>query len=181
MSDQRPNIETDPTVRGALGRMGMTQVGAATLAVTVSKDCALSPEVIWNTWCQIEQWPRWSKPLHQGARWLEGRDWVVGARFEQIRSLGAPIGRQVTVETVREVNPSQSVGWWDGKGGIKSCHMWFFEPLPDGGTRIHKTEVFVGFLIFLFKPLLRKTLTKSFEEAVDGLIRYAERAPSANA
>jgi hypothetical protein len=175
---QEPQQE-DPTIRGALGRLGMMHPTAATLVVVASKETKLPPEVIWKAWSNLEQWPRWSKPLVQSARWLEGRDWQVGSKFELTRSLGAPVGRQVSVETVREVNPGQSVGWWEGKSAMKGCHLWFFEPLPEGGTRIHKTEVFIGMIPFLFKPIMRRSIKKLFEEAIDGLIKYAERNQNA--
>lgn len=154
----------------------MTHPSAATLVVTVARDTVLPPERVWEAWAHLEYWARWSKPLIQSARWLEGREWAVGSKFEQVRSLGVPIGRQVTVDTVREVNPGQSVAWWDGKGGIKGCHLWFFEPLANGGTRIHKTEVFLGLLPLLFKRIMRRSLTNAFDQSVEGLIRYAERA-----
>lgn len=166
----------DPTIRGALARLGLTSASASCLAVTSTKDTNLPPDVVWETWSHLEQWSRWSKPLLISARWLEGRTWEVGAQFEQTRAMGAPIGRQVTVETVREVNPGQSVAWWDGKGGsIRTCKVWYFELLPDGGTRVHCTGVFVGPLVFLFKFALRKNLQRGFDSAVEGLIKSAER------
>lgn len=166
----------DPTIKGALGRLGMQRTTPATLVIVATAETSLSPETVWAAWSKIEDWPRWSKPMLQSARWLEGRTWVVGSKFEQVRSLGAPIGRQVTVETVREVNPGQSVAWWEGTGPFKTCHLWFFEPLSSGGTRIHKTEVFIGMLFLMFKPLLRRGLTQQFTEAVQGLVKFAERS-----
>lgn len=168
----------DPTVRGALGRLGLRQPTPSTMVVTASRQTSLSPEVIWKAWSNLEAWPRWSKPILQSARWLEGRTWEVGSKFEQTRNLGAPVGRQVTVETVREVNQGQSVSWWEGTGGMKSCHLWFFEPLADGGTMVHETEVFVGFLPLLFKLVMRGRLRNMFQESVDGLIKHAEREPT---
>lgn len=157
-------------------RLGLTSAGPATLAICASKESRLTPEQIWETWSKLDQWPRWSKPLHTTARWLEGRTWAVGAQFEQVRNLGAPIGRQVTVETVREVNPGQSVGWWGAKGGsVKTGHLWYFEPLPEGGTRVHSTEVFMGPIVFLFRFMMKGNLQRAFDAAVDGLIKAAER------
>ena len=172
----QPVVTEDPTIKGALGRIGMQRPTPSTLVVVATADTSLSPEAVWEVWSKIDEWPRWGKPLMQGARWLEGRTWEVGSKFEQTRALGAPIGRQVTVETVREVNPGQSVAWWDGTGPFRTCHLWFFEPLPSGGTRIHKTEVFLGFLMLLFKPILRRGLTHQFEEVVQGLVKHAERS-----
>lgn len=177
MAESKADVHTgeDPTIKGALGRIGMQRPTPSTLVIVATAETNLTPEEVWEAWSKLEEWPRWCKPMLQSARWLENRTWEVGSKFEQKRSLGAPIGTQLTVETVREVNPGQSVAWWDGTGPYKNCHLWFFEPMPTGGTRIHKTEVFVGFLFFMFKPFIKGGLTRSFKEAVDGLVKHAER------
>jgi hypothetical protein len=176
MAGEATEAVQDPTIRGALARLGLPSASGKVLAVTASADTKLDPEHVWATWSKLDQWPRWSKSFVSASRWLEGRKWEVGAQFELVRTLGFPIGRQVTVETVREVNEGTSVAWWDGKGGsFRTCHIWFFESLPEGGTRIHSTEVLVGWVVALFKPLMRRTLTRSFEEATQALARAAER------
>lgn len=181
-TQNEPELGPNPTIRGALVRLGLTSLGPATLAIVATKETSLSPEQVWETWSKIDQWTRWSKPLHENARWLEGRTWEVGSKFQQIRSFGAPVGKQVTVETVREVNPGQSVSWWGGKGGsMKTCHLWFFEALPDGGTRVHSTEIFLGPIVLIFRFLLKSNVQKMFKASVEGLIKTAEREHHGNA
>ncbi len=178
MRSEKNNLDTgpDPTVRGALARLGLTSTGPSILAVSASTQTNIDTEQVWQTWSKLEQWPRWAKPLITTARWLDGRHWEVGAQFELVRSLGFPIGRQVTVETVREVNQHQSVAWWGGKGGsLKTCQLWYFESLPEGGTQVHVTEIFVGPLVFLFRIFLKGALTRGYQEAVEGLVKAAER------
>ena len=168
-------LSETPTVKGALGRLGMMHPNPATLMITASTTTKASPEAVWETWSQIEKWSGWGKPLIANARWLEGRNWEVGTKIEVINLLGFPFGRTVSIDTIKEVNPGQSVSWWKTAKGIKSCHIWFFEPLREGGTRIVKTEVFVGLTIFVNKPVVKKKWRALFQEAVDGLAKAVER------
>lgn len=165
-----------PTVKGALGRLGMNGPNPATLMVTASTISAASPEQVWETWSEIEKWSSWGNPFTVNARWLERRAWEVGAKFEQTVSWGFPFGTTVSIDIVKEVNPGQSVSWWKAAKGIRSCHIWFFEPLTQGGTRIVKTEVFVGSTIFLTKPFIKSKWTRLFQQSVDSLARASERA-----
>jgi uncharacterized membrane protein len=171
----RNNVNDAPTVKGALGRMGMRSPNMATLVVSASATTSLPTQQLWNTWAQLERWPSWSQSLYCSARWLEKRDWEVGAKFEQVINYGFPLGKAVSLDVVKEVNPGQSVSWWKSANGVKSCHIWFFEPTREGGTRVTKTEVFVGPVIWLSKPLLKKRLQASFQACVEGLIKAAER------
>ena len=165
-----------PTIKGALGRLGMTGPNLATLMISASVKTKASPEAVWETWRQIELWSSWGKPLIANARWLEGREWEVGTKIEQTNVWGFPFGRTVAIDIVKEVNHGQSVSWWKSAKGIRSCHIWFFEPLREGGTRIVKTEVFVGFTILLNKLVIKRKWKALFQESVDGLAKAVERA-----
>jgi len=169
-------LHEQPTIKGALGRLGMMGPNLATLMISASVKTKASPEAVWETWSQIEKWSSWGKPLVSSARWLEGRVWEVGTKIEQINTWGFPFGRTVAIDTVKEVNPGQSVSWWKSAKGIRSCHIWFFEPLREGGTRIVKTEVFVGFTILLNKPFIKRKWKALFQESVEGLAKAVERA-----
>ncbi len=169
-------VHEQPTIKGALGRLGMTQPHVGTLMISASTKTKAAPEDVWRTWSEIENWPKWGNPFIVNSRWLERREWEVGAKFEQAHQWGFPFFHTVSIDIVKEVNPGQSVSWWKSAKGIRSCHIWFFEPLREGGTRIVKTEVFVGFSIWLFKPLLKKKWSKFFQDTVNGLARSAERA-----
>lgn len=174
-------VVDEVTVRGALGRLGVPHAGVGTLAIAAKTICDLSPDAIWRAWTDIESWPKWSRPLHVSSRWLEKRQWEVGAKFEQVRDLGFPFGRVLSIETVREVNEHQSVSWWKSEHGVSSCHIWFFEPLNNGGTAITNTEVFVGPAIALSRPMVRARWTRMFESSARGLVAFARtiRAESA--
>lgn len=167
--------KSDPMVKGACLRLNMQEPSAASLAVGTAIDLQFPPEKIWAVLEDLEGWRKWSRPFHSGARWLEGRSFEVGARFEQIRHLGFPIGKQVTVETVREVIPGQSVAWWDGNGGVRNAHVWAFESRPDGVTRVYNVEVLCGPLVFFAKPILGRRLRKRFRQSLEGLKAALER------
>jgi len=171
--------EVPPTIQGALVRLGMHAPSGSTVVVTASAKTKASPADVWRVWSEIEKWAIWSKPLHSSARWLEKRSWVVGAQFEQVLNYGFPLGKSVSVETVKEVNPNQSVAWWKEAKGVKSCHIWFFEPLQEGGTQITKTEVFVGPALVLGKLSgAKKRWSELFQQSVNGLIKAVDRADS---
>src|SRR4029077_2734052 len=101
-------LHEQPTIKGALGRLGMVGPNLATLMISASVKTKASPEAVWETWSQIEKWSNWGKPLISSARWLEGREWEVGTKIEQINTWGFPFGRTVAIDTVKEVNPGQS-------------------------------------------------------------------------
>lgn len=168
-------MENEPAVKGALNRLGLNSPSATTLVVHHQEITELPAAKLWEVLEDVERWSKWSKPLHERARWLEKRTFEFGARFEQVRHKGFPIGRQVTVETVREVNPGSSVAWWDGEGGLKSCRIWLFETMGDGRTKVSSTEVYRSFLILLAKPILSKRWNRLNKQSVSGLIEFAKR------
>jgi uncharacterized membrane protein len=175
----RINEKELPTVRGALGRIGKTKTTPATLIIVASTITRHSPDEVWKVWAELEKWPAWSQPLHASTRWIEKRDWEVGAKFQQVLNWGFPFGKSTSTDTVMEVNPGQSVSWWKNVKGVESCHIWFFEPLPDGGTRIVKTEVFIGLSIFLGRLFVKRRWKAMFQSAVDGLARAVDRQTQA--
>jgi hypothetical protein len=69
------------------------------------------------------------------------------------------------------------IGRLSHANGIKSCHMWSFAPLPDGGTHVSNTEVFAGLPVALLRPLVARRWNRLFQGAVDGLIRRASAGP----
>lgn len=163
------------SVRSALQRLGIERPGSGTLAVAARVVTDVPIAAIWQIWSDLERWPAWSHPLHQSTRWLEKRTWEVGAKFEQIRNLGFPFGRALSIETVREVMPERCVSWWKSEHGVGSCHIWFFDTLPDGRTAITNTEVITGPTIALAKPMCRTRWNALFDLAVHNLTVLARK------
>jgi hypothetical protein len=124
---------------------------------------------------KLEDWPQWSIPLHVSTRWIGEPGWRVGATFEQVLNLGFPLGQTVSPEIVGEVVVPESVSWWKGAKGIKSCHVWEFTALAADRTQITNTEVFHGVTIGLLKPLAARNWQRMFEASVVGLIERARQ------
>lgn len=160
-----------PTVERALRQIGLEQADWQTIVVAASQETPVPPAQVWQTWAKLEDWNQWS-PLHTSTAWTNGTDWQVGAQFEQGLDLG-PAGKMVSHETIREVTPGESVLWSKDENGVASAHIWMFEALPDGGTRITNVEVFHGTLMGLLKPLLASDWQKKFEESVNHLVARA--------
>jgi|SoiMethySBSTD1v2_1073268.scaffolds.fasta_scaffold309466_2 hypothetical protein len=123
---------------------------------------------------KLEDWPKWSTPLHVSTRWIGEPGWEVGSRFEQVIDLGFPLGKTVSLETVRAVTDAESVSWWKDEKGVKSCHVWEFTALSPDRTQITNTEVFHGLFIGLVKPLAARRWQSLFEASVAGLIQSTQ-------
>ena len=77
------------------------------------------------------------------------------------------------MEKVSAIVPGESVMWCKDENGIKSCHIWLFEMLSSGRTRITNVEVFHGAAMGLVKPLIVNNIQQMFDTSVDGLIQRA--------
>ncbi|MEQ1935425.1 MAG: SRPBCC family protein [Fimbriimonadaceae bacterium] len=166
---------SDPIIKSIFSRLGLDGPKANTLTVQHSEVTDIPSAKLWDILENVEQWSRWGKPWMERSRWLEKRKFEVGARFEQVRKMGIPIGRQVSVETVRELIPGVSVAWWDADGGIRSGRVWSFETQPDGQTKVTSSEVFVGPLIFLFRLIVQRYWNRLNAKMVTGLLEFAKR------
>lgn len=162
-------------VTSALHKIGLEKPTWATVIVASSQDVDIPQAILWETWSRLEDWRLWSKPLHSASRWIGTPGWAVGAKFEQDLNLGFPLGKTTSAETVGALVPGTSVMWWKDEKGIKSCHIWEFEPLNEGRTRITNVEVFHGTAMGLIKPLVAKNWQRLFEQSVGGLVRRARK------
>jgi hypothetical protein len=163
-------------IREALDLMAVEEASWKTEVIAVTKETDVSRERLWARWADLERWPEWSNPLHVSTRWLDTPGWRQGVRFEQTLDLGFPAGRTVSLETVWEVTPEKSAIWWKSAGGTKACHIWTFESLPGGRTRVTDVEVFHGNVVGFLKPFVGERWQRLFESSVDGLVRSAAKA-----
>ncbi|RPH74997.1 hypothetical protein EHM76_02520, partial [bacterium] len=56
-------------IRLALKNLGVEKPAWHTLMITATRDVRLPIDSLWETWCNLEDWPLWS-PQHVSARWL---------------------------------------------------------------------------------------------------------------
>src|SRR5262245_58658144 len=164
------------TVGYPMSRIGLERRSWQTLVVSASREVALPAEALWRAFTRLETWPEWSAPLHQATRWLGSPDWVPGATFEQTLQLGFPLGRMVATVTLGAVEPPRMVSWWHTGGGVRSCHVWDFDEVSPGRTRVTDTEVFHGLFMGLVKPLVATRWRSLFAASVAGLERAATRS-----
>lgn len=157
----------------ALQTIGLRTPTWQTLTVVAAQDADLPVAALWETWTRLGDWPLWSTPLHLAAHWAGSPDWAPGASFTQTINLGFPIGRLTSTETVAACAPGRQVAWARDQKGIRSCHIWDFEPLATDRTRITNLEVFHGLPIALLKPLVADRWQHLFVQSVAGLIRQA--------
>src|SRR5271170_2924353 len=171
-----PALLRNPLVSAALQPIGLAAPSWETVVLFASRDTDLPPAKLWATWERLESWPSWASSLVVEAKWLDAPGWRAGARFEQVLDLGLLLRHVRSTETVGFVNPGHLVSWWKDLGGLKSSHVWSFEPLPGGGCRIVDLEIMHGVLVGLARPLTEEGWQRRFDDAVDGLIVAARRA-----
>lgn len=160
----------DPDVEFCLKRVGKSAAGWDTLVVHGTADAARSAEALWSVWSDLAGWPAWS-PLHVSVTRPEAGELAVGSAFDQRIRLGFPVGTTTEHVTLAVLEPARRAAWEGAANGIRNCHLWSFTPLPEGGTRVRNTEVFVGLPAALLRPLAARRWNRDFQGAVDGLIR----------
>lgn len=164
--------------RDAMRRVDLARPDWRTLVVSVSREVDLPRGTIWSTWADLNGWPRWSQPLHRSTRWIGEPGWRAGARFEQVLELGFPAGEQVSHERVDSVVLGEQIIWTKLENGVRSCHIWKFDELAPGRTRITNVEVFHGTSIGMIKILVGAKWLKLFELAVKNLSMTAGKVAS---
>lgn len=163
------------TVGGeALKGIGVTRPTWRTLVVLATAETDLAPKALWDSWSRIEGWAAMT-PLITSAEWVSGDPWQPGSAFVQGLSLGFPVGSQASQETVGSVIPGESAQWDKEEKGIRSNHIWRFDSLEDGGTRITNVEVFHGLTIGLIKAFVAKRWQRHFQAHVDGLVEATRK------
>jgi hypothetical protein len=166
----------EPVVIAGLRPIGVDEPSWQTLVIFASRDVELPREILYETWSKLETWPSWGRPLVLQARWVDMPGWRVGARFEQTLDLGFPLDRLRRTETVSAATPGHLVSWAKEESGVRSNHIWSFEDLPNGGTRVIDCEIFQGLLAGFARPMVEKKWQARFEEVVNGLVSQARRA-----
>jgi hypothetical protein len=159
----------------ALAQLGLRKPGLKTLVVAVSRDVLVPHLAVWDAWQQLDRWAQWNDGLHVAAHWLGPAGWKPGNQFEQVLNLGFPVGQVSVTEMIDAVVPGESVRWKRDDFGLRTCHIWRFEKLPDGNTRVTTAEVFDGPMMLLLKPFVGGRWQKRVTAGVDGLVRDARQ------
>lgn len=163
--------------QNTMQQLGIKRPSWQTLITSASQEVNLERQILWETWTKLEDWPKWSNPMHIATHWVSEPEWKVGTQFAQDLNLGFPLDTKTSVETVGAIDPGKSVSWWKEEGGIKYHYSWLFEDLPTGKTRVKITAIFHGKAIGYCKPLVANIWQKMFEATLTGLIQKA-RTPT---
>ena len=160
--------------RSAADAAGVPAESWKTLVVAASGSVGAPVEAVWERFCRIEEWPRWSRPLHEGARWTGERGFRVAGGFEEVLALGFPLGTIRSEEFVTRLVPGREVTWCRSEGGIASCRVWRFVPVTPERTFVVTAEVFHGAPVGLLAPIVQSRWSRLFQRSVSGLARPVE-------
>lgn len=169
--------------RAAADAAGVPISSWKTLVVAASGSVGAPVEKVWESFSRIEEWPRWSTPIHGGARWKGEPGFRVAGGFTQVLALGFPLGTIRSEELVTRLTPGREVVWCSSDGGITSCHVWRFVPVTPERTFVVNAEVFHGSPIGILAPFVQSRWSRLFQRSVSGLARYVEagrRGPSSS-
>ena len=152
-----------------------------TLVVASSGSVGAPADEAWALFSRIEEWPRWSSPLVLGARWKGEPGFRLAGGFEQVLALGFPVGTVRSEEFVTRLAPGREVMWCRSEGGIASCNVWCFTPVPQERTFVVNVEVLPGAPVGVLAPLVQSRWSRLFQQSVSGLARAVEAARPAAA
>lgn len=166
--------------REAAETAGIPLASWKTLVVVASGSVPAPADEAWAVLSRIEEWPRWSSPLHLGARWKGEPGFRVSGSFEQVLALGFPLGTVRTEASVARLLPGREVVWCSSDGGVTSCHLWRLTPVTPERTFVVSAEVFHGRPVGVLAPFVQSRWSRLFQQDVSGLARAVEarRAPA---
>jgi hypothetical protein len=160
--------------RSAAEAAGVPMNSWKTLVVVASGSVGAPVDEVWERFCRIEEWPLWSTPLHEGARWTGEPGFRLAGGFEQVLALGFPLGTIRSEEFVTRLTPGREVMWCKSEGGVTSCHVWRFTPVTPERTFVVNAEVFHGAPVGVLAPLVQSRWSRLFQQSVSGLARAVD-------
>jgi len=163
---------TDESIRLAFEYIGEQGPGWKSLVLSSSMESDLNKDTLWKYWMDLEEWSKWQGELVTSANWLAKPLWKIGGQFEQELNFGFPVGRGKELEIIGEFREGNRAAWWKNKGGIRTYHIWLFEDLPNGRSRVTHTLVFHGPLVGLTKIFYGGAWFSKIERSVEGLLEY---------
>jgi hypothetical protein len=123
-----------------------------------------SPQSVWNTQTDINNWSRWQPAIT--ASKLES-PLTVGTVFRW-RSGGLNV-----TSTIQALKSTDLIGWTGKSMGAQAKHIWRFTP-QDKGTRVTTEESMEGWLVRLLKLVMPKFLDYSLDTWLRNLKTQAE-------
>ena len=120
-------------------------------------EIAAPATMVWQVLTRIADWPTWNSDVK--AAKLEGQ-LVPGTRFRWRAGPGT------ITSTLQVVEPPQRIEWTGKTFGIKAIHSYSLEA-RNGTTIVRSAESWDGLVV----RLLRRSMTRSLEKAIDSGLR----------
>jgi hypothetical protein len=146
--------------------------------ISYAVETKASPDLAWQVYSDWTLWPKFSDQYGE-VIWTSGQPWEKGSRL-RIEIL-RPV--HVHVEHVIKVCvPAKRVSWIDHALGTTLEQWAFFEPLINGGTRVHTWAEFTGIAQIIagrpIKRVIMDFIVSWYDKYRDECDRLAERARS---
>jgi uncharacterized membrane protein len=125
------------------------------------------PEVVFDVYARVEEWPGWTASIRQVRR-LDPGPLAVGSRTE-VRQPRLP----VAVWTVTELVPGEVFSWESSAPGLRSVGRHRVHPRPGGCTAVAEIE-HSGPLAPLLVLLTRRLTARYLRLECEGLRRRCE-------
>jgi hypothetical protein len=166
---------SDEAIKQAFEYIGEKGPSWKSLVLSSSAESDIDKDTLWKYWSKLEEWNKWQGELVISSSWSGEPGWKISAQFEQELNFGFPIGRRKETEIVGDVKSGSQAAWWKNEGGIRTFHVWMFEKLPGGRSRVTNTVVFHGPVVGLTKIFYGSTWFEKIEKSVEGLLEYVRR------
>lgn len=128
-------------------------------------EIAAPPERVWDVLTRFERWPEWNPDVKTMS--YEG-PLAPGTQFRW------KAGPGTIVSTLDRIEAPRYIAWRGRTLTIDAYHEWWLEP-RDGETHVRTHEGFFGTLARVARPLMQKSVDKSFTDALERLKREVER------
>lgn len=151
----------------------MAQKREPQVVVEDSIEIAASPEVLWTSFVDIDQWFHWFPDLI-AVEWVAGAPWTLGAQFRQTVKFGFPLGQVTGIGTIVEISAAPYVAWEGKVAGIEAIHGFCFDATI-GGTQVISRHEFYGSQALLARFLFfTRRVHRIYQAALRGLKAYIE-------
>jgi hypothetical protein len=164
-----------PYINQGLKSLGVSEPGWDIMVLATTHEVDGARDKVWEVWSQLEKWPEWASPLVGSATWRGDPEWKTGSQFALTLNLGWPVETIKTTEKIEQVMiPDRAV--YVRTGGLsRSWHVWRFEFMAGGRTKVTSVEVLVGSEIGYLRPYVEKRWQRRHEIVLEGLASRLER------
>jgi hypothetical protein len=145
--------------------------GAGVHFVSYSVETRAGQELAWEVFADWTRWRAYCDWIGE-IRWTSGEPWVQGSRMEidMVRPIHAHVSRVLQVCV-----PAKRLAWIDHVLGTTFEQWIFFEPLADGGTRVHSWAEFTGILSVVAGRPLKRVVQEFFQTWYDNFAAECDR------